>query len=617
MAAVAAGNEYSLFLKDDGTLWAMGLNSSGDLGDGTTTQRNSPKAVTGMALATVVSGNSAEHTLAVGTPQAPVITSQPTNQMVMAGSTVTFSVTASGFAPLAYQWYFNGSAITGATATNCSRAGVTTASAGNYTVLVSNAGGSVTSSVAILTVLKANATVTLGDLSQTYDGTARNVSVVTLPANLTVTLAYNGGAAPTGAGSYTVIGTVSDANYAGSATNTLVIATASASVTLGYLSQTYDGTAKNASVVTVPANLTVNLTYNGGAAPTGAGSYTVIGTVSDANYVGSATNTLLISPPPILEPIPEQVAYVLMPLLVTNCAADSSLVSRPLTFGLCAGAPGGVRMKEVWIDGSTNRVCTNGVLGWVPTREQARSTNTITVWMRDSGSPPVLATNTFTVVVDDYVELSVGGTILFTGHTSSVPVTLLSSVPATLIAAVGLTNVAAVLHVSDDRLTDLTLTDWAPELGNASVQKQAADMWQIQFTAAPGQVFQTTQQLAQLQFLAVSGHSAFVPLWVSDVTDLQANGQSVWRTLDGASRVVVLGEEPLVEALPKTNGYPDIVVYGAPGTGYDVLFSPVAAPGALWQPIWLGTMPANMWMPVSGLTNTEPTMFFRARTHAN
>jgi hypothetical protein len=80
---------------------------------------------------------------------------------------------------------------------------------------------------------------------------------------------------------------------------------------------------------------------------------------------------------------------------------------------------------------------------------------------------------------------------------------------------------------------------------------------------------------------------------------------------------VVLGNEPLVEALPKTNGYPDIVVYGAPGTGYDVLFSPVAATGALWQPVWLGTMPSNMQMPVSGLTNTESTMFFRARTHAN
>ena len=616
--ALAAGADHSLFLKFDGTLWAMGKNGNGQLGDGTTTQRNSPVSVPGISLASVVSGCNANHTLAVGLPLPPLLTSQPADQSVVSGTNVTFTVAASGFAPLAYQWYFNGSAITGATATNYSLAGLTTASAGSYTVVVSNPGGSVTSSVAVLVVLKESAAVILGNLSQTYDGTAKNVSAVTVPANLTVNLTYNGGEAPTDAGSYTVVGTVSDANYAGGATNTLVIATASAFVTLSNFSQTWDGTAKNVSVDTFPANLSVNFTYNGSAlAPVNAGTYTVVATVTDANYWGGSTNTLVINPPPILDPIPEQIAQVLVPLLVTNYAANSSLVSRPLTFGLCTGTPGGVRMKEVWIDGSTNKVCTNGVLGWIPTREQARSTNTITVWMRDSGSPPIFATNTFIVVVEDYVELSVGRTILFTGHTSSVPVTLMSSLPTTLIATVGLTNVEAALHVSDDQLTELALTDWAPELGNAIVQKQAADTWQIQFTAAPGQVLQTTQQLAQLQFLAVSTNSAFVPLRVSDVTDFQMNGQSVWRTLAGDGRAVVLGDEPLVEALPKTNGYPAIVVYGVPGTGYDVLFSPNAATGGLWQPIWLGTMPSDMQMPVSGLTNSEPTMFFRARTHAN
>jgi hypothetical protein len=221
------------------------------------------------------------------------------------------------------------------------------------------------------------------------------------------------------------------------------------------------------------------------------------------------------------------------------------------------------------------------------------------------------------VVVDDYVELSIGRTILFTGHTSSVPVTLMSSLPATLLAPAGLTNVEAVIQVSDDRLAELTLTDWAPELGSASVQKQATNTWQIQFTAAAGQVFQTTQQLAQLQFLAVSNRSAFVPLWLSEVTNFQMNGQSVWRTLADDGRAVVLGAEPLIEALPKTNGYPNLVIYGDPGTNYDVLFAPVVTPAAVWQPIWLGTMPTNMWTPVTGLTNTEPTMFFRARTHAD
>ena len=69
-----------------------------------------------------------------------------------------------------------------------------------------------------------------------------------------------------------------------------------ATVTLGNLNPVYDGTGKSVSVTTTPPGLTVNLTYNGSAsAPTNAGSYTVIGTINDPNYAGSATNTLVIS----------------------------------------------------------------------------------------------------------------------------------------------------------------------------------------------------------------------------------------------------------------------------------------------------------------------------------
>ena len=94
-----------------------------------------------------------------------------------------------------------------------------------------------------------------------------------------------------------MIGTINDANYQGSATNTLVISQASGAMTLGSLNQTYNGTAKAATATTTPSGLTVSFTYNGSAnAPTNAGSYTVIGTINDANYQGSATNTLVISP---------------------------------------------------------------------------------------------------------------------------------------------------------------------------------------------------------------------------------------------------------------------------------------------------------------------------------
>jgi hypothetical protein len=78
--------------------------------------------------------------------------------------------------------------------------------------------------IPITVKLKTTATVTLSNLLQVYDGTARNVSATTTPAGLTVNLSFNGSVdAPTDAGIYTVIGIINDPNYQGSATNTLFI----------------------------------------------------------------------------------------------------------------------------------------------------------------------------------------------------------------------------------------------------------------------------------------------------------------------------------------------------------------------------------------------------------
>ncbi len=63
---IAAGVNHSLALKSDGTVWAWGDNSFGQLGDGTTTQRNTPVQVTGLAgVAKVAAGPSSEHSIAV------------------------------------------------------------------------------------------------------------------------------------------------------------------------------------------------------------------------------------------------------------------------------------------------------------------------------------------------------------------------------------------------------------------------------------------------------------------------------------------------------------------------------------------------------------------------
>ena len=66
-------------------------------------------------------------------------------------------------------------------------------------------------------------------------------------------------------------------------------------MTLGNLTQTYDGNPKPASASTSPAGLSVSLTYNGSStAPSSHGSYAVAATVNDANYNGSNSSTLII-----------------------------------------------------------------------------------------------------------------------------------------------------------------------------------------------------------------------------------------------------------------------------------------------------------------------------------
>jgi alpha-tubulin suppressor-like RCC1 family protein len=64
VVAVAAGHSHSIAVKSDGTVWNWGSNESGDLGDGTTTQRNTPVQVSGLAgVVAVAAGYS--HSLAV------------------------------------------------------------------------------------------------------------------------------------------------------------------------------------------------------------------------------------------------------------------------------------------------------------------------------------------------------------------------------------------------------------------------------------------------------------------------------------------------------------------------------------------------------------------------
>jgi uncharacterized repeat protein (TIGR03803 family) len=83
----------------------------------------------------------------------PSISTQPSGQRAMIGSSVSFTVSVSGTAPFNYQWRFNSVNILNATNAIYAIQAIATNNTGNYSVVITNSAGSVTSSNALLTVL--------------------------------------------------------------------------------------------------------------------------------------------------------------------------------------------------------------------------------------------------------------------------------------------------------------------------------------------------------------------------------------------------------------------------------------------------------------------------------
>jgi PKD repeat protein len=170
---------------------------------------------------------------------APVITTQPANQTVAAGQTATFSVVASGTAPLTYQWKKNGVAISGAISASYTTPSTTASDNGaTFVCVVSNAVGIATSNPATLTVTS-NHPPTITSLASATPNPALVGQTITFSAaasdadgdTLTYAWSFGDGASGSGssathayasAGGYTATVTVSD-GHGGTATSSVTV----------------------------------------------------------------------------------------------------------------------------------------------------------------------------------------------------------------------------------------------------------------------------------------------------------------------------------------------------------------------------------------------------------
>ena len=103
---------------------------------------------------TLVFSKAGGFTVTAGTNMPPSITQQPQSQTVPTGTSVTFTVAASGTAPLGYHWEKNDGDIVGATGLSYTINPVAMTDAGNYRCVVTNAYGTATSDEAALTVVE-------------------------------------------------------------------------------------------------------------------------------------------------------------------------------------------------------------------------------------------------------------------------------------------------------------------------------------------------------------------------------------------------------------------------------------------------------------------------------
>jgi hypothetical protein len=155
----------------DGKLYAWGGNGAGELGDGTTTNRSTPVVValpSGSSPQRLGSepGSASAYAVVNAPDRAPGVTSQPMNQSVIAGQGATFTATASGFPTPTVQWQASTdhgatfAPVPGATTATLTIASTATTENGDqYEAVFTNGSGAATTNAAVLTVTAATAPV--------------------------------------------------------------------------------------------------------------------------------------------------------------------------------------------------------------------------------------------------------------------------------------------------------------------------------------------------------------------------------------------------------------------------------------------------------------------------
>jgi hypothetical protein len=260
----------------------------------------------------------------------------------------------------------------------------------------------------------------------------------------------------------------------------------------------------------------------------------------------------------------------------------------PLAYSLDASAPAGATINS-----------TTGVISWTPGLAYASTTNYINVIVTDTVNPALNTSETFLVVVGDYLSCQLGTTAVYAGQSACLPLTVTSSSTVT--------NIQIAVAWPGGSLLNPTLAFSSTNI-TGSIQSQNNQLV-IQLQTPANQPMTGTNQVAQVNFQAApSLSSAILSIPVTSAAGNTAAGSVYNNVVAQSGEVAVVGTQIILRPRVDPVLGRTLSVYANPGN-YQLLYTTSLASPVNWTPL-MTYQQTNAVQTVS-LDSANPVIFYQ------
>jgi hypothetical protein len=278
-------------------------------------------------------------------------------------------------------------------------------------------------------------------------------------------------------------------------------------------------------------------------------------------------------------------------LVLTNLAIDADLPVQKLRFTMDAGQIVDARINP-----------TNGTFVWMPCCISG-VTNYFTIRVSDNGSPALSATQTVAIVVNDFLEVEVGSSVVSAGNKISVPVTVYSSVPSW--------SLLFTLDTPAGTVQEVLFRPDTTQVCDSKVLSQNARQRLVVMQSCGNAWKGRREVVGELQLQINAAGSMFLPLLLKDTIALRQDRSEIPKVLVRPGRITLIKTEPMLEAKVVPGQGVNLQLYGAPGSTCALEVNNTSAGPNGWLPNWEGTLATNrmeFFIPAKWANH----LFFRA-----